>query len=42
MIGEPTWEEGIFENTWNYKIDGSALGELVWKEFSGTIVKTPD
>lgn len=40
--GEPTWEKGIFEDPWNYEINGSAFGEITWKEFSGTVVKTPD
>jgi hypothetical protein len=41
-VGEPTWEKGIFEDPWNYEIHGSAFGDLAWKEFTGTVVKTPD
>lgn len=41
-VGEPTWEKGIFEDPWNYEIHGSAFGDLAWKEFTGSVVKTPD
>jgi hypothetical protein len=41
-VGEPTWKKGIFEDPWNYEIHGSAIGDLAWKEFAGTVVKTPD
>jgi hypothetical protein len=41
-LAEPVWSSGVFVKPWDYNQHGSSVGDMVWKNFSGTIIRAPE